>query len=84
MLDADCLSVNAASSSVSEDRRSLVVKVTDLKPRFHELEPSAAEDPPYRGADACYICRGSNVLPLVWKFGEGCRLRCPPRHLTMV
>ncbi|GFX95615.1 hypothetical protein TNCV_4826291 [Trichonephila clavipes] len=31
-------------------RDSLVAKVTDSCPACHEFQPSAAEDPPYRGA----------------------------------
>ncbi|GFT06494.1 hypothetical protein TNCV_3356222 [Trichonephila clavipes] len=38
-------------------------------------------------ADARFICRCSNVLPLVWceiRLERGCQLKCRPRHLTVV
>ncbi|GFY25062.1 hypothetical protein TNCV_2692531 [Trichonephila clavipes] len=36
------------------------------------------------GVVAPQICRGSNVLPLVWVLRGEFQLRCRPRHLTIV
>ncbi|GFS65404.1 hypothetical protein TNCV_2452031 [Trichonephila clavipes] len=41
------------------------------------LKPRRVEEP-----DARKICRGSNVLFVVWKLGDECQLKCRPRHLT--
>ncbi|GFX59600.1 hypothetical protein TNCV_3753651 [Trichonephila clavipes] len=72
---------------MSSGHDSLVIKVTEWWPAYHEFEPCATEDPRVEGALAREICRGSNILHLVGceiRRGKECKLRCRPRHLTMV
>ncbi|GFV06545.1 hypothetical protein TNCV_2948671 [Trichonephila clavipes] len=66
-------------------RGSPVVKVTDMQPACHEIEPCAAEDPPCRSGRCMLKLSRLKVLP--WcgvEFRMGCQLRCLPRHFTLV
>ncbi|GFU71340.1 hypothetical protein TNCV_4280331 [Trichonephila clavipes] len=73
--------------SLSEGRGSLVVKVTDSWPEYHEIETSTTEDPPCRGV-RCIFKYIEAQMSSRWCGGEvrrrGYQLRCRPRHLIMV
>ncbi|GFW21310.1 hypothetical protein TNCV_1531351 [Trichonephila clavipes] len=52
----------------------------------HEFDPSTTKDPPCRAAMHVKSVEQLKRPPVgvVWELGEGCQLRCRPRHLTMV
>ncbi|GFV59141.1 hypothetical protein TNCV_2338821 [Trichonephila clavipes] len=66
----------------------MAVKVTNSWPVCHQLEHYAAEDPQCRGWRRCSLNRWRAQTPSHWCDGEvrkgRCRLRCRPRHLTLV
>ncbi|GFW02174.1 paired amphipathic helix protein Sin3a [Trichonephila clavipes] len=55
---------------VDEGRSSLVVKVMDLELACHELKPSTTENPLCSRAMYIKSVKSSNVLPLVWIYGD--------------
>ncbi|GFY36275.1 hypothetical protein TNCV_4846471 [Trichonephila clavipes] len=63
----------------------MVVKVTDLCLVCPEFEPSAVENPPYRGGQCTFNLARLKRPPIgvVWK-ERWCQLRGHPRLLTMI
>ncbi|GBM03599.1 hypothetical protein AVEN_229195-1 [Araneus ventricosus] len=69
---------------LGRDCDSLVVGSRPRETRVLASEQDSTEEPSCKRVWCTLNPSGPNVLPLVWKFGEGCQLGCRPRHLSAI